>query len=255
MKMSCNIKPVTLLLARVFLPFFSCTALANSLYVNGQCKSYQQNALVRLSIEDGYAVPGIIKINNVEYFSLTNKDDLNNCSRMFLVKSSCDLVQVVKSGKDQICDFKYENEKVISLWRDAGAWNESVYFVNQDGTFNFLYNDSCIGCGEIKRTYANNETAILGDATKLDEREALNGVITVQKATLYNVPDFDKPSRSYLIKGDVITLIDRTSDGNFYKVEFHSGKKTIRWWISEKDFDLKDLEKKTNARAGTRPEK
>lgn len=241
MKMSCNIKPVTLLIARVFLPFFSCAALANSLCLNGQCKSYQQNALVKLSIEDGYTEPSIIQINNVEYFSLTDKDDLNNCSRIFLVKSSFDLVQAVKSGKDQICNFKYENEKVISLWRDAGAWNESVYFVNQDGTFNFLYNDSCIGCGEIKRTYANNETAILGDATKLDEREALNGVITVQKAILYDLPDFEKASRSYLIKGDVVTLVDRTEDGNFYRIKYQSKKKTSLWWISEKDFDIQDL--------------
>lgn len=239
--MSRTINSVFLLCSLAFLPFMSCVAFANSSYANGKYEAYIKNALVKLSIEDGYTEPSIIQINNVEYFSLTDKDDLNNCSRMFLVKSSFDLVQAVKSGKDQICNFKYENEKVISLWRDAGAWNESVYFVNQDGTFNFLYNDSCIGCGEIKRTYANNETAILGDGTKLDQREALNGVITAQKATLYDLPDFEKASRSYLIKGDVVTLVDRTEDGNFYRIKYQSKKKISLWWISEKDFDIQDL--------------
>ncbi len=253
MKISRTINSMFLLFSVALLLFVSWAVFANSSCANGKCEVYKENVLVKLSIEDGYTEQSIIRIKGFEYLSLTNKDNLNNCSKVFLAKSF-DLVQAVQSGKDQICNFKYENDKVLSSWRDAGAWNESVYSINQNGQFDFLYNDSCIGCGEIKRTYANNETAILGDAAKFDKRNALNGVITVQKATLYNVPDFDKPSRSYLIKGDVITLIDRTRDGNFYRVEYHSRKKTSRWWISEKDFDLKDLEKKPNAGTGTRPE-
>src|SRR5690606_14879067 len=106
-KISRTINSMFLLFSVALLPFVSWAVFANSSFANGKCELYKENVLVKLSIEDGYTEQSIIRIKGFEYLSLTNKDNLNNCSKVFLVKSF-DLVQAVQSDKNQICNFKYE---------------------------------------------------------------------------------------------------------------------------------------------------
>lgn len=79
----------------------------------------------------------------------------------------------------------------------------------------------------------------MSDGDNFILRKNLTGKIIVDKSTLYKSFNTNGGSKGYRIKGDVVSLIDMSGDGGFYKVKYkaESGK-VITYWIKSEDFSL-----------------
>lgn len=194
-------------------------------------------------ISQGYSNVSVQLISGYKYLLLTTLNDVNKCSVLFKVnENSVDSTPLIGT-KGQICNISTRDGKVVSSWRDAGKWNDDVYQVSPDGGWNLLFRDSCVGCDQIKRSYFTNGkeigSVLMSDGDNFTLRKNLTGKIIVDKSILYKSSNINGGSKGYLIKGDIVSLIDMSGDGGFYKVKYkaESGK-VITDWIKSDDFSL-----------------
>ncbi|MEA9390198.1 hypothetical protein SJI19_06485 [Acerihabitans sp. TG2] len=208
-------------------------------------------------ILEGYIIPAeILKIVNQEYENLsiinyqgikylaaTTGHEINKCSVLFEIKGRSINPNPTIGLKEQICNISIHDDKIVSSWRDSGKWNDDVYKVNSNGKWELLFRDSCIGCNQVKRTYFANgkitDSVLMTTGDDFSERNNLVGQVTVDKTRLFKTDSIDTRLKSYLIKGDVFTLIDMSNNGDFYKIRYKtaSGKNIISW-IKSDDFSF-----------------
>ncbi|WP_241609551.1 hypothetical protein [Rosenbergiella australiborealis] len=80
----------------------------------------------------------------------------------------------------------------------------------------------------------------MSEGDDLSTRKPLNGVVVVQKISLYSQPNEQAKIKAYLVKGDEFKLSDMSDDGSFYQIEYTtSSGKQLSYWIRSESFELK----------------
>lgn len=194
-------------------------------------------------IDSGYGNVEIKKINNNDYLVATSESDINKCSILFKINNAS-VSSVPSIGIDEpICNISVDADRLISSWREQGRWNEGIYKINPEDKWVLLFKDTCIGCGQVKRIYFNgdgtHEISLLSDGESFRIRKNLIGKVIIDKAMLYNNADDNSISNSYLIKGDVFSLVDISDDGGFIKLKYKVkvGGYIIKW-IKENEVSI-----------------
>lgn len=207
------------------------------------CDGYTLPDSTMKFIDQGYSEIKISSLLNEKYLFLTSENDVNKCSILFRVSvNGIDELPVAGEGRN-LCNMSIINNKIVSSWRDQGKWNDDVYEVNQNGKWSLIFNDSCIGCSQIKRTFFKNgnvnHSILLADGDDFLSRKELTGKIEIKKSFLYKGPRKKEKSKAYLIKGDIFSLIDMSDNGEFYKINYKSSSgKNIIYWIRTDDFSF-----------------
>lgn len=195
-------------------------------------------------IMKGYKDVGIKIFNNNKYIFLSSESDVNKCSVIFNVKDG-QVESIPPAGEDgKLCNILEVNGNIVSSYRDQGVWFNDIYQISSEKTWVLLFSDSCADCHQIKRTYYTNgaisRVELMSEGDNYSIRKPLSGVVLVQKAILYSMPDEQKKLKAYLVKGDVFKLSDMSDDGFFYRINYvsSSGKEKV-YWIKSDDFVLK----------------
>lgn len=195
-------------------------------------------------IAKGYSNVEIKTLNSNKYISLTSENDVNKCAVIFSVKDN-KIENTPSAGEDgKLCNLSVTSGNIVSSYRDQGVWFNDVYKVSKDDVWTLLLSDSCADCQQVKRTYytdgVKSHVFLMSEGDKYSARKPLNGVVLVEKSTLYSMPEEQKKLKAYLVKGDVFKLSDMSDDGAFYQIEYvtSSGKKTV-YWIKSDDFEIK----------------
>lgn len=210
---------------------------------SSSCDGYKIPQEAQEVISKGYENISINNYLGFNYLTATTKNETNKCSVLFEINDHSISSTPAIGLHEQICNISIQNNKIVSSWRDAGEWNDDVYQVNTDGKWVLLFRDSCVGCNQVKRIYISDgkvtDSILMADGKNFSERKALIGQITVDKAILFKKPSIDMKSKSYLVENDVVTLVDMSDDGDFYKINYKaaSGKKIVSW-IRSDDFSI-----------------
>lgn len=208
------------------------------------CEGLVLPASAQQFISKGYSDIKISTLGNNKYLYLSSESDVNKCSVVFKVSSN-HIESAPSAGEDgKLCNISVLNGNVVSSRRDQGRWYNDVYKISPGKSWVLLFTDSCADCQQVKRIYYKNgiieRRELLSEGANYPARKPLGGVVSIQKAFLYSKPDEQKKMKSYLIKGDVFTLIDMSDDGSFYQVNYKTSVgKNILYWIKSDDFDLK----------------
>jgi hypothetical protein len=206
------------------------------------CRGFDVPQKVRDAISDGHEIISLKTYFDHEYFAATTRSDINACSYLFPVNLNGISPVPVTNINRPLCNLKEMGDEILSSWRDAGYWNNSIYQVSSDGEWRLLLTDTCIGCEQIiRKEYADNKENVFlvsGDDDFI-KRTKLKGIVIKDKAYIYAKADGGYRTNAYLIKNDTFTLKEMSIDGLFYKVNYFSkpgGNK--EYWIGSDDFDL-----------------
>ncbi|MEK2601957.1 hypothetical protein [Burkholderia arboris] len=97
---------------------------------------------------------------------------------------------------------------------------------------------------ELSKLYANKEISddpvllraikkVIGDGVQNDKTDNTQNkkIVIADRAYFYNKPNSPTPEKSYLIKGDAVSLIKRSDNGQYWLVDYisASGEKTEKW--------------------------
>jgi hypothetical protein len=87
----------------------------------------------------------------------------------------------------------------------------------------------------------NSDLSMENNVFKDKENIRLKGLISVDKAMLYNSMNYQDKMKAYLVRGDVIDLLGNSDDKKYYKISYlmRNGKNLVAW-ISSDDFSVKD---------------
>ncbi|UNK63171.1 hypothetical protein [Buttiauxella ferragutiae] len=215
---------------------------ASSCNSNG-CEGLSIPSEAKKIINSGYEYVSIENYLGNKYLVATTVSEINKCSVLFGINGDTINNVPTVGVNNQICNLSMHDNKIISSWRDAGEWNEDIYQINTGGKWKLLFRDSCVGCEQTKRTYflddKKTDTILLSGGDDFTKRKELIGQVTVNKAILFKSADLDSITKSYLIKGDNVTLTDMSKNGAFYKIKYKTGSgKFIEYWMKSEDFDL-----------------
>lgn len=196
---------------------------------------------------DSYKVPEELKDDVIEsdlsvdtflnkkYVLMTpkNNSSANVCYSLHLITHN--IIAVNESsllGENQsLCLYQKINNQLVSRFKDAAQWNEILY-VEQDGTYQPLFKDECIGCGKVERVYyypQGNKSVIVTDNEAITDRKPIIKNI-IEKTHLLNMPLANDKTKMYLIPGDKVKLLKKQD--NFYLIEYANSKKgVIQKWL------------------------
>ena len=119
------------------------------------------------------------------------------------------------------------------------AYPTAILLLLGQGKFLTLADDS-----RLSKRYANKEisddpvllkaikTVIGQDVQENGEAQASNRKVVISnRAYFYNYPESSNIGKSYLIKGDVVNLVKKSDDGQYWLVDYVSshGRKTEKW--------------------------
>lgn len=151
----------------------------------------------------------------------------------------------IEEEKDPLVSFS-----IITSFNGAGGQVQK-HFVKyadhkldliQTVTFNSLVKDGkeqnniCIQSGknESCKTYAGLINRNFYKEFKFQSNQ--QSVINVSKQYLYTSPSYDSKTKAYLIKGDSVKILKKSTDINDVEWVYisYSGKKEIKYWVPEK---------------------
>lgn len=170
-------------------------------------------------ISQGYEDIEIKTFNNNKYLFLSTGNDVNKCSIVFdIIGVEIDTIPFIGvNGK--LCNVSEVNGDIVSSYRDQGVWFNDVYHWISKKNWVLLFTDSCSDCLQVTRIHYINgiesNRELLSEGDDFSKRKPLNGVISVQKASLYSLPNENKKIKAYLVKDDVFRIIDMSEDGFF----------------------------------------
>ncbi|MEN4889913.1 hypothetical protein ABEI22_13160 [Erwinia billingiae] len=195
-------------------------------------------------INSGYEEISIQNYFGHNYLIGTTKNEVNKCSVLFGIANGEINNSPMVGVNEQICNVSVRDNKVVSSWRDEGKWNDDVYKINEHGKWILIFRDSCIGCEQVKRVFYKSgklsEGSLLTDGDDFTSRKELIGEVAVKRASLFKESDLKMKSKSYLVKGDVVTFSDMSNNGDFYKIKYktNAGKILVSWMRSD-DFNFR----------------
>jgi hypothetical protein len=180
--------------------------------------------------------PSFYRIYTVKYvYSLWVTDSISiGKPNWYGFYDDCDLpaIDSLKSSGDLYFevtpfDFRYEDKRKVNV---ENACAEMFFFTEkQDTSMNIYYSSR-----QQYATYRKLDTLPQSIQKYLVEKGIHVGFphkeIAVDKSIIYAEPD--KPTRMYLIKGDIVTVLEE-KDG-WIKMEYE-GKKMITGWIKKED--------------------
>lgn len=208
------------------------------------CDGMELPASSQMLIENGYANVEVKMLNDSKYLFLSSEGDVNKCSVIFKIQND-KIEGSPTAGEDgKLCNVSAINGYVVSSYRDQGTWINDVYQVLSGQPWALLFSDFCADCQQVKRVYykdgIRSHQELMSEGDDYSARKPLNGVVLVQKISLYSQPNEQAKTKAYLVKGDGFKLSDMSGDGSFYQIEYtaSSGKK-MSYWIRSDDFELK----------------
>lgn len=227
----------------LFITVLSCDSLAGTCDIH-TCNGYDIPESAKNFIINGYSEIKVAHLQKETFLFLNSVGDINNCSVLFKIEDEKIDKEPVIGQNGDFCNVTQVGDAIISTWREQGVWNSNVYRINSLGKFELLYNDSCIDCQQVKRTYFNNgdvtRKILLSKGDGYLSRKELEGYIVIPKASLYQKPDVRQKTKAYLIKGDSFFLIDMSNDGFFYEINYKSSSGNwAQYWIKSDDFEIK----------------
>lgn len=195
-------------------------------------------------ISQGYEDIEIKTLNDNKYLFLSTGNNVNKCSIVFDITGiEIDTTPFI-GGNGKLCNVSEVNGNIVSSYRDQGVWFNDVYQWISKKNWVLLFTDSCSDCLQVKRIYYINgikgNRELLSEGDDFSKRKPLNGVISVQKASLYSLPNENKEIRAYLVRDDVFGIADMSEDGFFYQISYKSksGKNSL-YWIKSNDIIIK----------------
>jgi hypothetical protein len=208
------------------------------------CDGMKLPASSQKFVKKGYSDVEVKILNDNKYLFLSSENDVNKCSVIFEINNN-EIDASPFAGEDgKLCNMSSVNDHVISSYRDQGAWINDVYKIVSGKNWDLLFSDFCADCQQVKRVYYANgirsHQELVSEGDDYSKRKPLNGIVLVQKSSLYSQPDEQGKLKAYLVKGDGFKLSDMTDDGSFYQIEYttSSGEK-MSYWIKSDDFELK----------------
>jgi hypothetical protein len=163
---------------------------------------------------DYYLVETIEGFINVEDFETINvKDfDINGKYYLSVFKDDVKLTRIQKKGYMMRSELYFEDDKLIIEGGKLAEYTRLECLSSM--TLRLLY----------KRGKKDNRN-YLKEYINIDVTEVVSS-----KSTIYSEPD--KPTKMYLVKGDVVTVLEEKE--GWIKMEYE-GKKLITGWIKKKD--------------------
>lgn len=164
---------------------------------------------------------------------------VNICSRVYRYNAINSTLDEVIFAQGAICNFKIIANHIVSSHRDAAAWVEDIYMVQQ-GVPRLVLTDRCIGCGEVVRKMhfkdGSEDEFLVTDEVSYIDRKAVTAVVKAKRAKIYRSPCEAELTKMYLIEGDTIDILgyDSSSSGQWVNFRFH-GKKIVTGWLMQKD--------------------
>lgn len=162
------------------------------------------------------------------------------------VNASYDLYrldQVADSGEaplQVLVNPEFGSDRIISTYRDGARWHEESLCFSGEADRSYICERRINVDEEIQRYRSCDHLGICSNSilVKKGGEEGINATIQVQRAHSYRMPEEGRleVSRSYLIKGDKVALLDFVEyDGRlFYKFSYGKGSAmTIGWVLSE----------------------
>lgn len=169
-----------------------------------RCDGMELPSVASEYIGQGYSDIKIDSIFNEKYLFLTSADDVNKCTVLFEIKDGLINKNPILGIDGKVCNLSVLDKYVISSWRDKGMWNEDIYEIAPDGKWSLLFNDECVGCQQVKRSFFKNgqryKTKLLSGSDDLPSRKELSGKVGVTKAYLYDEPDDKRKLKAYLVE-------------------------------------------------------
>ena len=170
---------------------------------------------------------------------------VNICSKIYLYDREKRVLQEVAGLKNQICNYRFKNSRLISSYRSGAKWHEDVYRVSDAG-FTLELSDSCIGCDQINRTIylpeGKTDKFMVTNDADYTLRKVILGKVASGRAALYEEPNARRKTKMYLIKDDSVALLDfivtEDSTKYWYEIKYITNKgREIRAWIKCEDLE------------------
>lgn len=203
-----------------------------------------------------YSVSSIKYDNDKKYFIQERLEYVNNCSYCSDMRTEyCSInkplvisnINFQEAYNNAICYFTYEDKSKVDGFNNLSeltkAFNSNRQYMK---SFSFTDIDEMVNkfggsdIGEYREIIGllkcEGEYSLL---SHLNEKLSISeGGVVKNKSYLYNNPDGDK-TKLYLIKGDVVSILDRRSSNNkdWYLINY-KGKKEINMWIKADAVDL-----------------
>ena len=160
---------------------------------------------------------------------------VNKCSRLYIYKKSKNSLSDVIT-KNQICNLRIIGNTLFSNYRQGAKWREDTYSL-KNGQPKILTEDECVGCGQISRTIYKDGIAskkvLVADTPDYNSRTPLSSQVLTNRAWIFKHPDISSKSKSYLVRGDTVKLLEFTSNDNYwYLVEYvQKNGNSLNGWI------------------------
>ena len=123
----------------------------------------------------------------------------------------------------ELCNYRVENGRVISAYKNGAVWVEDVYFF-RDGKFFIELSDSCVGCGEVTRRAYRHDSSffsfLVSDDMNFEGRVPFVAEVKSQRAWIFSSPEAAGPTDRYLKVGDKVTFLNVESVRGQEWVEF-----------------------------------
>lgn len=162
---------------------------------------------------------------------------VNSCARVLRYDSNVRQLVELHFQKG-LCNFKIEDGLLISAYRQGAVWNEDIYKM-EGGTARLEISDTCVGCGEVRRTTFNGDGSLTRNLVSDNEnfrlRLPLVATVIALKAKIHSLPDDRNVTKKYLVTGDTVAILKfYEKDSNWVKVRF-SGAVTTEGWLRYSD--------------------
>lgn len=207
----------------------------------------ESNVLVSKDIiketEDIYVTVSLDDIDGdgADEIIMTHKSEggVNSCSKAYRYDPvSNSIMEIIFSGAD-LCNYRKEEDYLISKYRDGSAWIEDIYKVDANSV-RLIFTDSCLGCGVILRkeykSKGDLKEYLVFDKENLSDRKPMFFKVLSRRAVIFESPDLSRPTMKYLVHGDKILITEISKiDGSAWVKFIFDGKITSRGWLKCSD--------------------
>lgn len=205
--------------------------------VNGECKKITTPPSINKDFANGSTEVSLddLDADGVSELLLSSTHKVNKCSSAFKANANGYTLEKITGLNGDICNYKKTSNYLVSSYRRDAKQIEDVYEA-KSGKLSFLYSDECVGCpDEIRRVYANMDVELVAQNKDFLSRTSVYSTVISKKAYLYGDNKKLSPSKMYLIKSDVVRLLDLSSDNDsfWFLIEYKpaSKKYAIKKWI------------------------
>jgi hypothetical protein len=209
----------------------------------GGCKAVALPDSFSADMDAGYEDITTKVFGGQNFALLSTANDVNSCAKLYGFNGAT--LALIAENIDNFCNAKIERGNVVTSYRSSDEWHEVVFSI-ANGGFKVLYEDECIGCGQVTRsdfTGLTKTNYLVNDAPGFYDRNPLQGIVDIERSPLYKLPGQQYKSHLYLVSGDAISLLDSRDlrqEGLWYKVRYErKDKDPIIMWMSAPDLKLK----------------